>query len=47
MDLADAWKDIPIGAKMSWSNATLFRAGTVPDFDVMGNVVDKKLNHLC
>lgn len=36
---------IPKGAKMSWSKATRFSAGSVGLFLVSGNALDKKPNH--
>ena len=36
---------IPIGAQMSWSNATRFKAGTAALCLVMGKALDKNENH--
>ena len=35
---------VPIGANISWSNATIFKAGTVPLCFVIGKDLDKKAN---
>lgn len=44
-DAIELGVSIPNGAKTSWSSATLFKAGPVADFFVMGKARDKNPNH--